>query len=482
MSLAVCLIASEVAPLSKTGGLGDVVGALTRYLHDAGHDVRVFTPFYTSIDRSGLELRPVDFLQGVPLHVGPHQYRYAAVKARLPGSDAFVYLIDCPVLYGRPAIYTTDVDEHLRFLALTRAAIECCQRMAWSPRIFHCNDWHTSFGPLLIRHGYNWDRLFHPTRTVLTIHNLGYQGIFGADTAEDVGLGPKSYLLHQDDLRAGRINYLKHGILYADAITTVSPTYAREICTDELGMGLQDVLRARGGAVHGILNGVDYDEWDPRNDRYLPLRYGPDDLEGKAALKRQFLQRMGLTVDPRIPLAGIVSRMVSQKGFDLMFDSLPRVLASRELALAVLGSGEEKYESFFARLQSEFPGRVAFRRGYDNELAHWIEAASDLFLMPSLYEPCGLNQMYSLRYGTVPVVRATGGLADSVEPYDPATGQGTGIVFRDFTPAALEAALHTALDLHAAPDHWSRLMRNGMSRDFSWKRQGARYVELYESL
>ena len=482
MSLAICLVAAEVAPLSKTGGLGDVTGALTRYLHGAGHDVRVFSPFYASIDRMKLELQPVDFLQGVPLHVGPHQYRYAVVKARLPGSSALVYLIDCPVLYGRPAIYTTDADEHLRFLALTRAAIECCQRMTWSPQIFHCNDWHTAFGPLLIRHGYDWDRLFQRTRTVLTIHNLGYQGIFDARAVEDVGLGAKSYLLHQDDLRAGRINSLKHGILYADAITTVSPTYAREICTDELGMGLQDVLRARGGAVHGILNGVDYGEWDPRHDRYLPLHFGPDSLEGKAELKQQFLARMQLKAGPRTPLLGIVSRLVSQKGFDLMFESLPEVLAWRDLVLAVLGSGEERYESFFARLQRDFPGRVAFHRGYDDELAHWIEAASDMFVMPSLYEPCGLNQMYSLRYGTVPIVRATGGLADSVEHYDPDTGQGTGIVFRDFNAEALEWALNTALDLYAAPEHWRRMMLNGMSRDFSWERQGARYVELYESL
>ena len=482
MALNVCMISSEVAPLSKTGGLADVSGALTKYLHAAGHDVRLFTPLYSLIDRSKLNLREVEFLQDVGLELGPHRYRYSVFAAQLPGSTATIYLIDCPVLYSRPTLYTTDVDEHLRFLVLTRAAFECCQRMSWSPSIIHCNDWHTSFGPLYLKAVYDWDRLFANTRSVLTIHNIGYQGAFGAYAAGDVGLGAKSYLLHQDDLRAGTVNALKHGILYADAITTVSPTHAREICTDEYGMGMQKDLRARASSLTGILNGVDYTEWDPRNDRFLPRHYDAQHLQEKAALKSELAARVGLQPGPETALLGLVSRLAVQKGIDLMIDSLPEVLAWRDVALVVLGNGEPAYEKFFTQLQADFPGRVHFHRGYSDELSHWIEAASDMFMMPSLYEPCGLNQMYSLRYGTVPVVRKTGGLSDSVVPYDPASGKGTGIVFDNYTAEALEWALNAALDLYSQPKHWARLAQNGMAQDFSWERQGARYVELYQSL
>ncbi|HUI58877.1 MAG TPA: glycogen synthase [Steroidobacteraceae bacterium] len=482
MNLTVCLLASEAAPFSKTGGLADVAGALTKYLHATGHDVRLFTPLYASIDRARFALTPVPGLQNLSIGVGSHRYRVSVATARMPDSAAEVYLIDCPALFARPTLYTPDPDEHLRFLAFTRAAFVCCQHLKWSPRILHCNDWHTGFGPLFLRASYDWDELFRSTRSVLTIHNIGYQGIFSAAALGDLGLGARNSLLHQDDLRAGRINPLRHGIMYADAITTVSPTHAREICTEQYGMGLQDTLRARGAALTGILNGVDYDEWDPRRDRYLPLHFNPDTLSAKAQLKQKLLQRLSFTVGPATPLAGIVSRLASQKGIDLMFQSLPQVLEWRDLACVVLGSGDPQYEQFFTELQARYPGRVVFRRGYDDELAHWIEAASDMFIMPSLYEPCGLNQMYSLRYGTVPIVRKTGGLADSVEQYDPDSGEGTGIVFNDYDSEALEWALNTALDLHAEPQHWARMVRNGMGRNFSWQRQAGQYLALYERL
>jgi starch synthase len=482
MKLTVCLLASEAAPLSKTGGLADVSGALTKYLHSVGHDVRLFTPFYKSIDRAKLGAQPLQALQNFEVQVGTHRYLFSVFAAQLPGSPAPVYLMDCPALYHRPTLYTTDADEHLRFLAFTRAALMVCQRMNLAPRILHCNDWHTAFAPLLLKALYDTEPLFKNTRTVLTIHNIGYQGVFSAKAVNDVGLGPKTYLLHQDELRAGHINPLRHGIMYADAITTVSPTHAREICTDQYGMGLQDALRARGNAVIGILNGVDYDEWDPRRDRHIPRHYDPDHLEIKAELKREFIARMKLDITPDVPLGGIVTRLASQKGIDLMFKALPQILSRRPFGLVVLGSGDLPYERFFTALQEDFPGRVVFRRGYDEALSHWIEAASDVFIMPSLYEPCGLNQMYSLRYGTVPIVRRTGGLADSVEHYNPETGAGTGIVFNDFDAEALLWALNTALDLYAAPTQWQRIVRNGMRRDFSWQKEGGLYVELYERL
>ena len=482
MNFGVCLLSAEVAPLSKTGGLADVTGALAKYLAAGGHDVKLFTPLYASIDRAKFPMRPIDGLQQVPLQVGPHRYVFSVVTTQLPGSDALVHLIDCPVLYARPVIYTTDPDEHLRFLAFTRAVLAACQHMKWSPQILHCNDWHTAFAPLFVRTLIESEPLFARTRSVLTIHNIGYQGVFSSAAVADLALGPKSYLLHQDDLRAGKINPLRHGILYADAITTVSPTHAREICTDEYGMGLQDSLRMRESALTGILNGVDYETWDPRNDRYLPEHYDPSRLSIKTALKSAFIQRLGLTTPVTTPLAGMVSRLAAQKGIELMFESLPQVLEWRDLGFVALGSGDPQYERFLTELERRFPGRVVFRQGYDDPLSHWIEAACDMFLMPSRYEPSGLNQMYSLRYGTVPIVRRTGGLADSVEQYDPQTGEGTGIVFSDFNSEALESALNIALDLHAQPQQWQRVVRNGMAKDFSWRKQGAKYLEIYQRL
>ena len=478
--LAICLLASEVTPLSKTGGLADVAAALAKYLHGAGHDARLFTPCYASVDRAAHRAQPVEGLRHVPLAVGRGNYVFSVLRAVLPGG-APVYLIDCPALYGRPTLYTTDPDEHVRFLAFTRAVLSACQRLRWAPQILHCNDWHSAFAPLYLRTVWAHEPVFAATRTLLTIHNIGYQGIFPASRVADLGLAGYVQLLHRDDLAAGRINSLRHGIMYAHAITTVSPTHAREICSDEYGMGLQESLRARGAAVSGILNGVDYEEWDPRHDRYLPVHYGPDNLAGKAQLKREFLARQRLHAAAEVPLAGIVSRLAAQKGIELMFDALPRLMQARPLALVALGRGEPQYEEFFSALTRRFPSRVAFHRGHDDELAHWIEAASDVFLMPSRYEPSGLNQMYSLRYGTVPVVRRTGGLADSVEHYDSATGAGTGVVFNHFNTEGFEWGLNTALDLYGTP-HWGRMMANGMACDFSWQHQGREYLELYSQL
>jgi starch synthase len=316
----------------------------------------------------------------------------------------------------------------------------------------------------------------------MTIHNIGYQGVVGAVAGGELLAGAGIELLHQEELRAGRINMLRHGLLYADLLTTVSPSYAREIQTAEYGMGLEDTLRARSDSLLGILNGVDYEEWDPRVDRWLPRHFGAAQLGVKAGLKQEFLARLGLAAAERRPLIGMVSRLATQKGFDLLITALPKLLATRDFNLAVLGTGEPQYEAFFTALEQQHPGRVHFKRGYSDELAHWIEAASDMFLMPSHYEPCGLNQMYSLRYGTVPIVRRTGGLADSVQHFDVATGLGTGIVFNDYNDIAVSWAIGHALDLYQQKGAWRRLVQNGMAQDFSWNRQVQRYVEAYERL
>jgi starch synthase len=483
MPMRVCFVSAEYSPFAKTGGLGDVSAALTRYLARRGHDLRVFIPLHGQMELAGIDRHPVDFLQALPLRVGAHEFRYDVQTARVPATDLWVYLVDCPALFDRPRIYSESADEHVRYLALTRAAFECCQRMAFAPDIVHANDWHTAFAPLLLRHAYAWDRhIFGGTRSVFTIHNIGYQGVFSAGQASDVGPGVAIGALHQGDLALGRINAMRHGVLSADAVTTVSPTYAAEIRTPIGGYGLDADLRSRGDAVVGILNGVDYDEWNPATDRYIPHRYDLEDLTGKLLNKRALLDLLRMPAAPNTPLIGMVSRLTRQKGIDLLFDTLPELLSTRDVRFVALGSGDAPYEAFMHGLQERFPGRATFYSGYSEELAHMIEAAADIFLMPSLYEPCGLNQMYSMKYGTVPIVRRTGGLADSVQHFDPATGQGTGIVFNDFDADAVRWALTTALEWQGWPSVWRRLVLNGMRQDFSWDRQGAEYERLYDHL
>jgi starch synthase len=479
----ICFLTAEYSPFAKTGGLGDVAAALTRQLATRGHDLRVFVPLHGQMDLRGVERHPVEFLQGLTLQVGPHAFRYDVHTARVPGSSLWLYLVDCPPLFDRPRIYSDAGDEHLRYLMLSRAGLEICQRMGFAPEVLHANDWHTAFAPLLLRSAYAWDRqLFGATRSVFTIHNIGYQGVFWSGRVHDLGPGVPPALLHQGDLAAGRINPMRHGVLHADAVTTVSPTYAAEICTPEGGHGLDADLRARGDAVHGILNGVDYEEWNPATDRHLEHRYDVADLSGKAATRTALLDLLRLPAAPGVPLLGMVTRLTPQKGIDLLPGVLPDLLAADRIRLAALGSGEPRYEQFMHELQRSFPGRAVFYAGYSEELAHLIEAAADLFLMPSLYEPCGLNQMYSLRYGTVPIVRRTGGLADSVRHFDPASGAGTGVVFNDFDFGGLRWALDTALDWYAQPALWRQLVANGMREDFSWERQVVEYERLYAGL
>lgn len=480
--LRICLVSSEVAPLAKTGGLADVSAALASYLHRSGHDVRLLMPFYDSIDTSSLQVVPVDFLQDIPISIGGRDGVFSIDTATLPDSDTPVYLLRCPDLYARGRIYTNDDDEHRRFILLSRAAIEMCQRMSFSPDIFSCHDWHTALIPLYLKTVYAWDKIFAKTKTALTIHNIGYQGVFTSDIIDDIGLHGSEGQLHQKDLGRGRINFLKTGVLHADQVTTVSPTHAKEILSDEYGMGLQGLLRARQSSLAGILNGVDYAEWNPKSDPLIAKNYSVDDLTGKRACKQVLMEDLQLKGGDKQPLIGIVTRLTGQKGIDLMEAVLPRLLQKRDFALAVLGSGEPRYERFFEKLQNLARDRVCFYRGYSNKLAHWIEAGSDLFLMPSMYEPCGLNQMYSLIYGTVPIVRQTGGLADAVQMINPGAGSGTGIVFRDYDKHALEWALNAALDLYSNKSLLEKIIRNGMAQDFSWDRQGKVYVDLFRAM
>jgi starch synthase len=474
--LRILQLAAEVTPFAKTGGLGDVVSGLSRFLARSGHDVRIFLPFYPSLASADERYVPVDFIRDVPVQLGPHRFTYTARTALLPKSEVSVYFIDCPALFGRGGIYHGDRDDSLRFALLTVAAFECAQRMGWSPDILHCHDWHTALAPIYRKTLFAWDGLFQRTKTVLTIHNLGFQGIVDPSRVTDLGLAP---FRQQLDLSAGHLNFMKNGILAADALTAVSRTFAREIQTPEDGFGLDGLLRARHDRLVGIVNGVDYEDWNPESDPNLFYHYSAADISGKRNCKRALLREIGFDERTAAPVVGIVSRLTPQKGFDLCFETLPAFLAQRDMRLVALGSGEPRYEEFFQGLERQFPGKAWFYRGYNEKLAHQIEAGADIFLMPSKFEPCGLNQMYSLRYGTPPVVRKTGGLADTVEPFDLATGQGTGFVFDHFTPFGLGWALDQALTAFHHHPAWETLMANGMRRDFSWDVQGREYVALY---
>jgi starch synthase len=477
--LNVCLLAAELAPFAKTGGLGDVVSALGRHLHRRGHDVRPFLPLYGNLKRSGRTLVPVRFLQDVPVRLGDATYVVSVQTAALPGSDLPVYFVECPPLYGRNATYSNQGDEHLRFAVLARAGLDACQRMGFAPDVVHCHDWHTALAPLYLKTAYAWDRLFARTRTVLTIHNLAYQGVFPTDTLGALGLAGAASRLWQDDLREGRVGFLRTGLLHADVVTTVSRTYAREIMTPEHGLGLDAMLRARARSVVGIVNGIDAEEWNPAADPLIPHAYSPEDLSGKARNKEDLLRTLGLAPAGDAPVLSVVSRLTAQKGFDLIFEVLPDVLSRTDARFVALGTGSGAYEARLRAIDRAFPGRARFHAGYSNELAHRIEAGADVFLMPSLFEPCGLNQMYSQRYGTVPIVRRTGGLADTVDPYDPRTGEGTGFVFDHYDATGLRWAIDLAMRTWRDRPAWTRLQRAGMAKDFSWDRRIEDYEAVY---
>lgn len=481
-ALRICLVASELTPFAKTGGLGDVVGSLARYLRAAGHDVRPFVPLYGNLNRSGRTFAPVAFLQDVPVALGPHRFTFSVQSAPHPTGGAPVYFVACPELYARPSIYANDGDEHLRFGLLSHAALVACQRMAFAPHVVHCNDWHTGLVPLLLRTSYAWDRLFARTRTVLTIHNLAYQGAFPARHLRDLGLEGEARLLPPEDVRAGRVGFLAAGILHADAVTAVSRTYAREILTPEHGMGLDRQLRSRIEHLHGIVNGIDDDVWNPARDPHIAARYSAADLSGKALCRKALLEEAGLAPGAQGPVFAVVSRLTAQKGLDLVPPAVATAIERDDARLVALGSGSDKIAEGFRALERRHRKQVSFLHGYDEALAHRIEAGADAFLMPSVFEPCGLNQMYSLAYGTVPIVRRTGGLADTVRCVDPATGRGTGIVFEHPNAEGLRWAVDTAVRLFRDRAAWRSIQLQGMAEDNSWTTRIGEYVELYRSL
>ncbi len=465
----ILMVASEAAPLAKVGGLADVVGALSAALQELGHEVAVVLPRYRGIALDGAQR----VYGNLDIWFGPACYR---VNVFLREERSRYLLVDCPELYDRPGIYGPPggdyADNHVRFAVLARAAFALA-RHVFRPRIFHCHDWQASLVPIYLRTILRYEPTFIPTRTVLTIHNLGYQGIYPASALPEIGLNEEAASGAGMEFH-GRWNLLKGAISSSDRITVVSPTYAREIQTPELGFGLDDLLRHRSDVLTGILNGADYSEWNPETDPYIAAHYSAEDLSGKAACKRDLLAEFGLPQEPERPLIGMVSRLDYQKGLDLVREAAGELM-SEDLALVILGTGSAEYEQFLRELAAAHPDRVGVRIGFDNRLAHKIEAGADIFLMPSRYEPCGLNQIYSLRYGTVPVVRATGGLEDTVD-------ESTGFKFRDYSAAAMMEAVRAALAAWRDRPRWEALMRAGMARDFSWKASAIRYSELFREL
>lgn len=464
------MVSSEAQPLAKSGGLADVVGALPAALREVGDEAAVVVPRYGSIDLK----RTRRVYDGIAVYLGTTRYDIAIYQAP---ADFPYYLVDCPPLFDRKGLYGESgmdyPDNHIRFAVFARAALAVA-RYLFRTEIFHCHDWQAGLVPALLRSSFATDPTFLGAKSLFTIHNLGYQGLFPRTAMAEAALDPD--LFRPDGLEFfGHISYIKGGIAFADALNTVSPTYAREIQTPEYGFGMDGALRARSSVLTGILNGVDYNVWNPEIDPLIPARYSSDDLAGKRVCKEQLVQEFGLppaAMDR--PLIGIVSRFTRQKGTDILAE-IAGQLVDADLYLVALGSGEPEYEDFFRRMAADHPGRIAVRIGFDNGLAHRIEAGSDMFVMPSRYEPCGLNQIYSLRYGTVPVVRATGGLDDTIE-------EGTGFKFWEYSGPAFLGAVKAAAAAFGNPQEWQEMMRRGMRKDFSWKASATLYSALYRRL
>ena len=466
----ILMVASEANPFAKTGGLADVLGALPAALQARGEQTAVVIPAY---GQNRYPNEPSVAYRGLWVPIGRG---YLVDIHQTTERGVTFYFVYCPPLFDRDGIYggggADYPDNYIRFAVLSMAAVGVA-RYLFRPQIIHVHDWQAALTPVYIRRHFADDPTFSGVKILFTIHNLGYQGIFGPEAVPLIGLD--SRLFNPAHLEFfGKLNLMKGGIAFADAVSTVSKGYAREIQTPEYGFGLDGFLHQHG-PIYGIVNGVDYVEWNPEHDPFIARNYSVDDLSGKRECKRALLEELGLTSDdPKRPLLGIVSRFAAQKGIDLIAEIASRLL-EQDVQLAVLGSGDPPYESMFQRLREAYPDQVAVRIGYDNALSHRIEAGADMFLMPSHYEPCGLSQIYSLRYGTIPVVRATGGLDDTID-------EGTGFKFRDYSGEALLDALSTALRAFGDRDCWVAMMRRGMQKDFSWSSTAVEYLALYQRL
>ena len=481
----ILLATSEVVPFAKTGGLADVCGALPAELSRLGHEVAVILPAYREAIECGVPNQQLNLEYTVP--IGSKQVAGRVLRSSMPNTNVPVYLIeqddyfDRPQLYGEKGIDYKDNCE--RFVFFCRSVMETVNLLDLRIDVLHCNDWQTGLIPAYLRTEYEGASAFDQIVTVMTIHNMAYQGQFWHWDMLLTGLDWKYFNWHQMEFW-GKLNLLKTGLVFADSINTVSPRYALEIQTEPLGCGLEGVLAQRSQVVHGILNGVNYASWNPQTDPHIVVNYGVENWRsGKAAAKKAVGEQLGLPVRNDVPMIGMVGRLVDQKGLDLVAEILPRWLKHADVQWVVLGKGEARYHDFFRQLAVQFPEKIVVRLEFSDQLAHAIEAGADMLLMPSRYEPCGLNQLYSLKYGTVPIVRSTGGLADTILDADATSisaGTANGFRFDAYQPDELDRALQRAIDAFARPDDWAAIVTTGMRQDWSWTRSARRYIELYE--
>jgi len=488
-SLKVAMFSAEAVPFAKVGGLADVVGVLPRFLEKIGAAQTVIIPAYKSIDRDRHRIRRANDLADFEAPLGAHRIPVEVSHTRLPETNVDVYFVAGGHFFSRDGIYDDPAtreaypDNMQRFVFLARAGLELLRRKGSAPDVIHCHDSHTALIPGLLRTVYATDPFFTHTGALFTIHNLAYQSLFPKDALDLAGIDPGLFHTGSPFEYWGRVNFMKVGIETADLINTVSEGYAREIQADpKYGFGLEGVLQRRSADLSGIVNGIDYSEWNPETDPFIAARYSAHDLAGKEECKRALLEIFGLPAPPgRMPLIGIISRLADQKGFDLIGAAIDE-MGGMELQMVVLGTGQQKYHDLFQKISMRYPDRFAVRFEFNNALAHQIEAGADMFLMPSRYEPCGLNQLFSLRYGTVPIVRATGGLADTVINYDIAGDRGTGFSFTEYGAPQMMLAVRRALMVYSDPVSWRDLMLRGMAEDWSWEASAQKYMRLYERI
>ena len=480
----IVLASSEVVPFAKTGGLADVAGALPLELGKLGHEVSVFMPGYRCIEKCN---QPIEFT-GVEFKIplGQRLETGQLLKSKFPNSNVTIYFIANAEFFDRPDLYAENGadygDNCERFTFFSRSVLESVRVLELAPDVIHVNDWQTGLIPALIKCEYAEHPSFHDVATLITIHNLAYQGSFPAEKIRVTGLDPKYFNWEQMEFY-GRLNFLKTGLVFADSINTVSPTYTQEIQTSEQGYGLEGVLQGRAQRLTGILNGIDVEEWNPQTDKFLPANFEADSMAGKATCKQELQREAKLDPNPDVPLIGIVGRLATQKGWSLILPVMKEYLDTQDAQWIILGTGEPDYHHVLTSLQRSYPHKLGLSLGFSNEYAHRIEAGADMFVMPSQYEPCGLNQMYSMAYGTIPIVRRTGGLADTVvnatgDTID--TGIANGFSFDDFNPAALRSTMERAMRMYREDrSSWNQLMLTGMRRDWSWRASAKEYESLY---
>lgn len=489
--LKILFVTSEIVPFVKTGGLADVSAALPQMLSEMGHEVRIVVPKYGAVDDRKFKIHEIVRLKDLQVKIGDKDVVFSLKSCFLPGPKVRVqiYFLDNQEyfksrnsLYSDPRTGKDYPDNDERFILLSRSVMELIIKLGWIPDIIHCNDWQCGLIPAYLKTIYKDQEGFDQFKTLFTIHNLAYQGVFPTTTFKKTDLPKELESSSKGIVHNGKINFMKSGLLFADVINTVSQTYANEIRTkEEYGEGLKDVLSKNKDHLFGIVNGIDKNVWNPEKDKLIPNKYSSKNIETKLENKKELAERFNIPFDEKIPIIGLISRLYDSKGFDLVQKAFADIM-KMDVQVILLGTGDSKYHTFFEKMAGKYPKKFACYLGFNDELAHLIEAGADIFLMPSRYEPCGLNQMYSLVYGTVPLVRETGGLADIVSKYNEKTEEGVGFTFKNYNAADMVKELKRAVKLFEDKKTWQKLMKAGMKSDFGWESSAKKYIELYKTM